>query len=151
MNQEQPLQPAESRAIPPANIHPALPFARKRLLFLLGVALVLVAAAAGPSFIQAARAKFASILQPNSAPLPPSPLKVTARAPENVSVAPPQEQTRLLPVAQAQQLWAEFEKSSWNAPLQEWSSLHPEIPCEPFRAVAQAYETWRSLSQAVPT
>lgn len=35
--------------------------------------------------------------------------------------------------AQARSLWAEFEKSSWGAPLQDWSSLHPDIPCAAFR------------------
>src|SRR6267154_857213 len=133
MNQEQPPQPAESRPILPASIRLPLPFARKRFLLLLGITLALLAAAAGPSFIQAGRAKFARILQSQGTPLPPSPLKNSAGAAENVSTTPPQEQTSLLPEAQAQQLWAEFEKSSWNAPQQEWSSLHPEIPCEPFR------------------
>src|SRR6266853_3062358 len=133
MNQEQRPQPAGSRPILPASIRLALPFARKRFLLLLGITLALLAAAAGPSFIQATRAKFARILQSQGTPLPPSPLKTSAGAAENVSTTPPQEQTGLLPEAQAQQLWAEFEKSSWNAPQQEWSTLPPEIPCEPFR------------------
>lgn len=134
MNQEQPLQPAKNGPVPPANIGSVFPFDRKHLFLLLGI-VVLLAAAAGPSLVRAARAKFARILQSWSAPLPPSPspVKISIPAPERVSVMPPQEQASLLHEAQAQQLWAEFEKSSWNAPQQEWSSLHPEIPCEQFR------------------
>src|SRR6267154_420131 len=110
MNQEQPPQPAESRPILPASIRLPLPFARKRFLLLLGITLALLAAAAGPSFIQAGRAKFARILQSQGTPLPPSPLKTSAGAAENVSTTSPQEQTSLLPEAQAQQLWARSEE-----------------------------------------
>ncbi|HEX2713157.1 MAG TPA: hypothetical protein VHM88_13240 [Candidatus Acidoferrales bacterium] len=35
--------------------------------------------------------------------------------------------------AQVQKLWAEFEKTTWDAPLDGWSSLHADIPCERFR------------------
>ncbi len=35
--------------------------------------------------------------------------------------------------AQAQRLWADFEKTTWGNPLEDWSSLHPDIPCERFR------------------
>src|SRR5205807_5121920 len=34
---------------------------------------------------------------------------------------------------QAQNLWAAFETSVWGASLEDWSRLHPDIPCEPFR------------------
>ncbi len=108
-------------------------FGKWLLLFLaVGLFIVLILAVR-PSFIKAAWAGFARIVHAKNTP-PPTPLVEHSKLEiQNPPVLVPQQQTPPSAEAQAQSMWAEFEKSSWAAPLQDWSSLHPDIPCAAFR------------------
>src|SRR5260221_13260836 len=78
-------------------------------------------------------AKFEPIPPPKTPPLPASSAKISEHATDGPSVMTLQQQASPSADALAQNFLAEFEKSVWNAPLQDWSRLHPDIPCEPFR------------------
>jgi hypothetical protein len=104
----------------------------KRLLTLVSVSLVFVLVLAlRPSLLKAAWDGVARILHGESMPPPISPgnnAKHEMQSPAPVLPQTPSAETE----AQALQLWTEFEKSAWDASLQEWSNLHPDIPCAPF-------------------
>jgi hypothetical protein len=134
MNQEQLPQPAEQRPTFPEGIRVSPPSSGKRLFQLLGLGLViLIIGTARLSLLRSALAKFEPIHHPKTAPLPASSAKMSEHATEGSSVMTLQQQASPSAGAQAQNFWAEFEKSVWGAPLQDWSRLHPDIPCEPFR------------------
>jgi hypothetical protein len=134
MNQEQLPQPAEQRPTFPEGIRVSPPSSGKRLFLLLGLGLViLIIGTARLSLLKSALAKFEPIDHPKTAPLPASSAKISEHATEGASVMTLQQQASPSAGAQAQNFWAEFEKSVWGAPLQDWSRLHPDILCEPFR------------------
>ncbi len=134
MNPEQLPQPAEHWPTSPEGIRPSPPSSGRRLFLLLGLGLViLIIGTAHHSLHRSALAKFEPIHQPKTAPLPASSAKVSEHATEGPSAMTLQQQASPSADAQAQNFWAGFEKSVWNAPLQDWSRLHPDIPCEPFR------------------
>ncbi len=95
---------------------------------------MLLIVAIRPSFIKAAWAGFERVLHAKSTPPPALQAKIFAHEMQSPSFTAPQQQTPPSAEALVQNLWAEFEKSTWGEPLQSWSSLHPDIPCAPFRA-----------------
>jgi hypothetical protein len=138
MNRDQLTPPAGDQPTPTEGIRPYWSSFGKRLLIsLLGVGfvlliIILIVAAARPSLIESALTNLERTLPPKTAPRPPSPAKIsehTVEAPSATTLqqAPPSTDS------QAQNFWAEFEKSAWGVPLQDWSRLHADIPCEPFR------------------
>ena len=135
MSLEQLSQPDGDPPMAKEGIHPAQRFSGKRLLLsLLGAGLVvLILAAARPALLKSALANFERAFPPKAASLPVSPAKITEHATEGPSAATPRQQTSPSAETLAQNFWAEFEKSVWGAPLQDWLRLHPDIPCEPFR------------------
>ena len=137
MRQEIPQERSQPVAVSPPEVRTPPALAGKRLLAILGIAFViLLLAATHPSFTKAAWAKFESAFQSKSAPLPASPAKLTSSAPELPTPGPSviaRQRTSLSADEQTQNLWAEFEKSAWGVSLQDWSSLHSDVPCKPFR------------------
>lgn len=132
MNQEQLAPSAGDRRIAKEGIHPTPPSSGKRLLLsLVGVGFViLILAATRPALVKSALANFERTLQPKPVSLSVSPAKIGTVGP---NVIPLEQQTCPSAQTQAQNFWAQFEKSVWGAPLQDWSRLHSDIPCEPFR------------------
>src|SRR5260221_12059870 len=135
MNQEQPPQSPKQQPPPPEKIRPSPPSSGKRLVLLLGLGLVILIliGTARLSLLKSALAKFEPIHPPKTPPLPASSAKISEHATDGPSVMTLQQQASPSADALAQNFLAEFEKSVWNAPLQDWSRLHPDIPCEPFR------------------
>lgn len=135
MNQEQLPQSAKDHPVSPEEIRPSPPSSGKRHLLLLGLGFVILIliGTARLSLLKSALAKFEPIHPPKTVPLPASSAKISEHAAEGPSVMTLQQQDFPSADALAQNFLAEFEKSAWNAPLQDWSRLHPEIPCEPFR------------------
>jgi len=126
---EQSQQPAPAREIRPGST-----LLGKRLLALLAVSsLAVLILAVRSSSIKAAWAGFARIIHSKNTP-PPAALAISAKPAMQTSpvIVQPQ-QTPPSAEALAQNLWTAFEKSAWGVPLQDWSSLHTDIPCEPFR------------------
>lgn len=134
MNQEQLPQPAKQRPTSPEGIRLSSPSSGKRLVLLLALGLIiLIVGTARLSLLKSALAKFEPIHQPKTAPLPASSATISEHATEGTSVMTLQQQASPSADALAQNFLAEFEKSIWGAPEQDWSRLHPDIPCEPFR------------------
>lgn len=106
----------------------------KWLLLLLAIVLFIVLIVAlRPSLFRAAWAGFARIVHAKNTP-PPTPLVEHSKLEiQNPPVLAPQQQTPPSAEAQAQSLWAEFEKASWGAPFEAWSNLHSDLFCKPFR------------------
>lgn len=117
----------------PAQIRSASSFPGKRLLVVVTTSLVLVLIPAlRPSFFKAAGARLAHILLTDNTTPPPL-VNKTKHEMQSPAAAPTHPQTAPDIEAQVQQLWAAFENSSWGASLQDWSALHPETSCAPFR------------------
>jgi len=117
----------------PQQVRPASLLFGKRFLGLVAMSLVFVVTLVlRPSLLKAAWDGVTRILHVESTP-PPPPLVIKARH-EMQSPAPaaPQPQSDDSGEAQVQKLSTDFEKSAWGASLQDWSALHPEIPCAPF-------------------
>src|SRR5260370_8678917 len=135
MNQEQLPQSAKQQPASAEEIRPFPPSSGKRLVLLLGLglAILILIGIARLSLLKSALAKFEPIHPPKTVPLPTSSAKISEHATEGPSVMTLQQQASPSADALAQNFLAEFEKSVWNAPLQDWSRLHPDIPCEPFR------------------
>ena len=124
---EQSQQPREVRA--------ATPLFSKRLLAIVSVALLIVLVPVlRPSFLKAAWDGVTRILYAENTP-PPALLnnaKPEMQSPASVAITP-QPQPDLSANAQVQKLWSDLEKSAWGAPLQDWSALHADVACAPFR------------------
>jgi hypothetical protein len=139
MNPDQLTPAAGDQPTPKEGIRPSPSAVGTRLfLSLLGVGFVflitiLIVGAARPSLIDSALSNFERALPPKTAPLYPAPAKISEHSTAAPSATTMQQQALPSADSQAENLWTQFEKSVWGAPLQEWSSLHPEIPCEPFR------------------
>jgi len=135
MNHEQLPQSATQQPVSAEEIRPSPPSSGKRLVLLLGLGLAILILIGTPrlSLLKSALAKFEPIHPPKTVPLPASSAKISEHATEGPSVMTLQQQASPSADALAQNFLAEFEKSVWNAPLQDWSRLHPDIPCEPFR------------------
>ena len=133
MRQENPQEESQQQAVSPPGIPTAEPLARKRFLVLSAIGFVIFLIPASPYLIKAARAEFERIIQPNSAPLPTLPAKTSAHGAEGPATVTPLPQPPFPAEEQAQKLWNDFEKTTWGAPLETWSSLHPDIACKPFR------------------
>ena len=130
MNQEQLSLPAEQRPTSPPQS------SRKGVVLLLGLGLVFVIVffvAARYALPKFALADFKPTLKAKTGPLSASPAKISEHATQGPAVLPLGQQTPPAAEEQAQNFWAAFEKSVWGAPLEEWSRLHPDIRCEPFR------------------
>jgi len=54
------------------------------------------------------------------------------RTSESASAAAPSQAADASAEEQAQKIWAEFEKTFWNATLEAWLRQHTEISCQPF-------------------
>ncbi len=136
MNQEQPAQPSPERRndvpVSAGPVRPAPPLARNRILVFSGIGFVIFLVAASPYLIKTARAKFDRAFASTSAPPPALTAKVSPPATQVPSAMPAQQAT-LSADEQAQKLWSDFEKTTWGAPFEAWPSLHPDIPCKPFR------------------
>jgi len=135
MNQEQLSPAAGDQPTPAKGIRSSLPSSGKRLLLSLlgfGFLILLILVAARPSLLKSALANFENTLQPKAAPLPALPAKISEHPAEGPS-ATIQQQATLSADAQARNFLTQFEKSVWAASLQDWSPLHTDIPCEPFR------------------
>jgi hypothetical protein len=149
MNQEQLPQPAEQQPSSREGIRPSPQSSRKGVILFLGFGLVIViiivvvARYALPKF---ALANFEPTLKAKTAPLSASPAKISEHATEGPAARPLGQQTPPSAEGQAQNFWAAFEKSVWGAPLEEWSRLHPDVPCEPFRGHAWGLEADRDWS-----
>ncbi len=139
MNPDQLTPAAGDQPTPKEGIRPSSSAVGKRLfLSLLGVGFVflitiLIVGAARPSLIDSALSNFERTLPPKTSPLYPAPARISEHSTAAPSATTMQQQALPSADSQAENLWTQFEKSFWGAPLQEWSSLHPEIPCEPFR------------------
>src|SRR5260221_1002920 len=135
MNQEQLPQSAKQQPVSAEEIRPSPPSSGKRLVLLLGLGLtiLILIGTARLSLLKSALAKFEPIHPPKTVPLPTSSPKISEHATEGPTVMTLQQQASPSADALAQNFLAEFEKSVWNAPLQDWSRFHPDIPCEPFR------------------
>ncbi len=134
MNQEQLPQPAEQRLTFPEGMRPTRQSSRKGVALLLGFGLVIVIVVAAryalPKF---AVANFEPTLKAKTAPLSASPAKIPEHAAQGPAALPLGQQTSPSAEEQAQNFWAAFEKSVWGTSLEDWSRLHPDIRCEPFR------------------
>ncbi len=134
MNQEQLPQPAEQRLTFPEGMRPTRQSSRKGVALLLGFGLVIVIVVAAryalPKF---AVANFEPTLKAKTAPLSASPAKIPEHATQGPAALPLGQQTSPSAEEQAQNFWAAFEKSVWGTSLEDWSRLHPDIRCEPFR------------------
>jgi hypothetical protein len=97
-----------------------------------GIGFVIFLVAASPYLIKTARAKSDRAFASTSAPPPALPAKVSPPATQ-VPSAMPSQQATLSADEQAQNLWSDFEKTTWGAPFEAWTSLQPDIPCKPFR------------------
>src|SRR5260370_31610656 len=135
MNQEQLPQSAKQQPASAEEIRPFPPSSGKRLVLLLGLglAILILIGIARLSLLKSALAKFEPIHPPKTVPLPTSSAKISEHATEGPTVMTLQQQASPSADALTQNFLAEFEKSVWNAPLQDWARFHPDIPCEPFR------------------
>jgi len=139
VSQEQLTPSTGDQPTPTEGIRPSSSSFSKRLVpWLLGVGFVLllillIVGVARPSLLKSALANFEPTLPPKTAPLPPASAKISEHTAESSSAIPPQQQAPPSADAQAQNFLTQFEKSVWGAPLQDWSRLHADIPCEPFR------------------
>jgi hypothetical protein len=115
-------------------IRPASSPSRKRLLALVAICLAISSTAAAVYFIKLkpAHAGFERILPSKSTSLAGSPAGIPQHAKESPIVTAPQQQTSLSAEEQAQKIWTEFDKTTWEATLEAWSSLHPEVSCKSF-------------------
>ena len=129
-------------------IHAPRPFIRYLLLGLLVAGLVFALLAYGKgTFLKAgwkkvmpeqmatnspqrAAASSAAASPAASAPVPANPAAGTAISAED----------------QAQKIWTDFEKTSWNEALQAWSDQHQEIPCKAFRGTIWGWDADRQWS-----
>jgi hypothetical protein len=97
--------------------------------------LLILAPTLRPSLLKAAWAGVTRVLHSENPP--PSPALLHNARREIQSPAPaaitPEPQPDLSADAHVQKLWADFEKASWGAPLQDWSARHPDVACAPFR------------------
>jgi hypothetical protein len=103
------------------------------LVAVLAITLITVLClAVRPLFVKTAWAGIMHILHAENPPPPPELLHNAKREMQSPAPPAPQPRNDLSADAQVQRLWADFEKSAWGAPLQEWSALHTDIPCAPF-------------------
>jgi hypothetical protein len=127
--QEQPQQLASAREIRLSNS----PLGKRPLALLTITLIIILIIAVRPFFIKGSWAVFARIVQkkdtPPSAPLFENPKHEI----QNLPALVPQQQALPSAEEQAQNFWAALETSVWVAPLEDWSRLHQDIPCEPFR------------------
>jgi len=136
MAQEQLPQPAVQRPTSPEGIRPTPQSSRNGVVLLLGIGLVIgiiIVVAARYALPKFALANFDPTLKAKTAPLSASSAKISEHATEGPAALPLGQQTPPSAEEQAQNFWAAFEKSVWGAPLEDWSRLHRDIPCEPFR------------------
>lgn len=133
LRHENPQERSQQQAASPPEIRSAPPVAGELLLAILAVGFVIILIAVSPHLIKAARAEFERIIQSKSAPFPVPPAKISPRTAEGAPATAQPQQATPSAEEQAQKLWTEFEKTSWGAPLEAWSGLHPDISCKPFR------------------
>jgi hypothetical protein len=127
-SQPQPVSAAEIRL-------GSAPFGKRFFALLAISSLTVLTLTLRPSIIKAARTNIERVFYSKN--LPHSATLATAFQPElphptSTPLQPPSSASAEAE-AQAQQLWTEFEQSTWGASLQDWSTLHPDIPCAPFR------------------
>ena len=141
MIQEISREPCQHQPVPASEIPPRSTVAGNRLLALSAISLLIfLTLAAHSSFIKTARAGVTRIMHVESTAPPPALLVTNAKAQiQNPASGVPQRQSDP-PTADAevQKLWTDFEKTAWGAPLQNWSALHADIPCAPFRGTMWA-------------
>src|SRR5229473_8301338 len=134
VSQEKSQEPSQQQPVFAQQTRARSTLLGKRLLALLAISLLVVLIlTVRPSFIKAAWAGFARILHSKNTPLPASPAKTSDQAMRSPSAMATQQQTSPSAEALAQNLWAALDKSGWGSSLEAWSSLHPDIPCAPFR------------------
>src|SRR5260370_1754302 len=134
MNQEQLPQPVEQRLTFPEGMGAAGQSSRKGGVLLLGLGLgIVIGVAARYALPKFAVANFEPTLKAKTAPLSASPAKIPEHAAQGPAALPLGQQTSPSAEEQAQNFWAAFEKSVWGTSLEDWSRLHPDISCEPFR------------------
>jgi hypothetical protein len=135
--QEISREPSQQQPVPASEIRPRSTVAGKRLLALLAIGLpIVLTLAIHPSFIKATWAGITRILYAENTPPPPALLNNAKRAmqsPAPAAIAPQSRSDPPTADAEVQKLWTDFEMAAWGASLQDWSALHPEIPCAPFR------------------
>jgi hypothetical protein len=136
-------------------IRPASLLSSGRLFLLAGLglaALLFLIGITRPALVHSAMGNLEGALQPKAAPLPASLGKAgtthtTATVTEQQDAFERlQQQTSASADPQVERFWTEFEKSAWGVPLHDWSSQHPDIPCESFRGRAWGLEADRQWS-----
>jgi len=127
--------------------HRRMPFVAKVLFALVAVGLaVALLITQGEPFLKTAWQP----VGPVASPAEPSPKVALNRAatssPESTPTANLVAASSGTPDEQAERIWAEFEKTTWDAPLQTWSGQHQEIPCKAFRGTMWGVEADRQWS-----
>jgi hypothetical protein len=137
VSQEISREPSQQQPVPASEIRPRSTVAGKRRLALLAIGLLIVLTlAVHPSFIKATWDGVTRILYAENTPPPPALLNNAKRAvqsPATPAMAPQSRSDPPTTDAQVQKLWTHFEKAAWGASLRDWSTLHLDTPCTPFR------------------